>query len=99
MAPAHRPPAGPKPGERHSPAELCVVFFGEGWGVRWQGQLRLLAAFETRQQALNHALHLAWQAKVDVLVQQGDGTVHRLRPLQPVEPEKRRKPRAGSSER
>lgn len=100
-----RPPLGPRPGERHSARELCVIEIGDGWAVRWRGELRLVASFETMRQALNAALHKAWEDQVDVLVQQRDGTFNRMRPLQPVEPEPKRRrganraPPVGSTER
>ncbi len=92
-----RPPPAPRPGARPPERELCVIEIGDGWAIRWRGELRLLATFETMRQALNAALHQAWQAKVDVLVQQRDGSMHRMRPLQPVEPEPRRRRGGGSS--
>ncbi|MBM4344972.1 MAG: DUF2188 domain-containing protein [Deltaproteobacteria bacterium] len=92
-----RPPPGPRPGARPLARELCVIEIGEGWAIRWRGELRLVGTFETMRQALNAALHQAWQQKVDVLVQQRDGSFHRMRPLPPVEPEPRRKRSASSS--
>ncbi len=92
-----RPPPAPRPGARPQARELCVIEIGEGWAIRWRGELRLVATFETMRQALNAALHQAWQEKVDVLVQQRDGSFNRMRPLQPVEPEPKRRRGAGSS--
>ena len=79
-------PSIQRPGARQAPRELCVIQTGEGYAVRWRGELRLVATFDTQRQALNAALHRAWQDQVDVLVQQKDGTFNRMRPLQPVEP-------------
>ena len=71
--------------------ELCVIEIGDGFALRWRGELRLVAVFESQRQAMNAGLQLAWREQVDVLVQRKNGSYDRLRPLQPVEPEKRKK--------
>ena len=82
------------PANRSSgPRALAVIAVGDGFALRWHGELKPLAMFESRRHALNAALQLAWREQVDVLVQRAGGGFDRLRPLQPVEPEKRKKSR------
>jgi len=87
--PVDSPPA--RSGDRLPARELCVIEVGDGWALRWRGELRLVATFDAQRPALNAALHLAWREKADVLVQRRNGTYDRMRPLPPVEPERRRK--------
>lgn len=70
--------------------ELCVIEVGEGWAIRRMGELRLIASFETQQQALHAALGLAWKDQCDVLVQQRGG-YQRLKPAEPPPPPQRRR--------
>lgn len=70
--------------------ELCVIEVGDGWAIRRTGELRLIASFETQQQALHAALGMAWKDQCDVLVQQRGG-YQRLKPAAPAPPPQRRR--------
>lgn len=70
--------------------ELCVIEVGEGWAIRRMGELKLIARFDTQQQALHAALGQAWKDQCDVLVQQRGG-YQRLKPAQPEAPPQRRR--------
>lgn len=78
--------------------ELCVIEIGEGWAIRRMGELKLIAVFDTQQQALHAALRMAWDDQCDVLVQQRNG-YQRLKPAEPPPPPPARKRRGSQVER